>query len=254
MTPKVPTFAYPGGKVRMAKSIASVFPPTARYVEPFAGRGAVYFYVAAHGMFPSYWINDLRTFPFFNGLKHSGIYATPQRSRSSYEKMRDRNRGNVGGKRVPISYPPAPILAPLLTFSGGGYDEGGYRKTTGGPNRESYIRTVKLAATILNTTDTRITRLDYRDVLKECGPDDLVYLDPPYMDCNVVSYGPDDLNHQEMVAILKEAKFKWVLSEYEQPIYDDAFGEPIRIGVQRTMDNANMAKRKKAVECLWKNF
>jgi hypothetical protein len=57
-----------------------------------------------------------------------------------------------------------------------------------------------------------------------------------------------------MVGILKAAKFKWVLSEYEQPLYVEAFGQPTRINVQRVMDNADGKKRKAAVERLWKNF
>jgi len=45
------------------------------------------------------------------------------------------------------------------------------------------------------------------------------------------------------------------LTEYENGVYKP-LGEPIRIEVQKVMDNANHngGKRKKATECIWKNF
>jgi hypothetical protein len=42
-----PTFSYPGGKARMAKTIVAMAPPSGRlYVEPFAGRANVFWRAA----------------------------------------------------------------------------------------------------------------------------------------------------------------------------------------------------------------
>lgn len=62
-----------------------------------------------------------------------------------------------------------------------------------------------------------------------------------------------------MVGILRNARFRWALSEYEDEIYQpltEKFGEPMKIGVRKTMNNSNHygGKRPKAVECIWRNF
>lgn len=58
---------------------------------------------------------------------------------------------------------------------------------------------------------------------------------------------PDEA--REMVRLLLAAKFKWVLSEYENEIYEP-LGEPVlRIPVKNTM-----GRRRRAVECIWTNF
>ena len=44
---KVPGFAYPGGKVRLRKWLVSMMPREGRrYIEPFAGRGNVFWLAA----------------------------------------------------------------------------------------------------------------------------------------------------------------------------------------------------------------
>jgi hypothetical protein len=44
------------------------------------------------------------------------------------------------------------------------------------------------------------------------------------------------LNHEEMVSMLKTAKFRWMLTEYRQPLYVEAFGDPFaEIKVQKVM-------------------
>jgi hypothetical protein len=69
------------------------------------------------------------------------------------------------------------------------------------------------------------------------------------------TYSDATLDHRELVKLLLNAKFKWVLSEYWNPIYAP-LGEPIRIRVDKPMANSNHTdgKRKEGVECLWTNF
>ena len=62
-----------------------------------------------------------------------------------------------------------------------------------------------------------------------------------------------------MVEILLNARFRWVLSEYEDEIYaplTSKFGEPVRITVRKTMNDSNHhgGKRPWGVECVWRNF
>jgi hypothetical protein len=82
--------------------------------------------------------------------------------------------------------------------------------------------------------------------------------DPPYKNCNVKAYRESDIDHREMVDILLRAKFRWVLSEYEDKgdhgLYR-VLGEPIRIRRRKCMENANHRwTREYVTECLWSNF
>lgn len=248
---KIPAFAYPGSKARLAKSIAAVLPSGKRFVEPFAGRGNVYFYVAAHGMYPKYWLNDIQTAPFLFTLRIGHILSVPKPGKESLYKYRAASRDKT---KSPLARNHSLLLEPYLCWNGGVYGQsGGTRRGT----QAGYYEKLRLASEILRGTDTKITRLDYLDVLAQCGPDDIVYLDPPYIDANVKAYSDKTLDHREMVEILKKAKFKWVLSEYEQPLYIEAFGEPaLRIPVKRSMGKPNGGSKgqKEAVECFWANF
>jgi hypothetical protein len=82
--------------------------------------------------------------------------------------------------------------------------------------------------------------------------------DPPYLNCDVRAYKDSTLDHREMVGILLRAKFRWVLSEYENKedhgLYR-ALGEPIRIPVLKALNHGHNGWAKRlATECLWMNF
>lgn len=111
---------------------------------------------------------------------------------------------------------------------------------------------------MLMSKDVRITKLDYRNVLAELGPTDFAYLDPPYKDSDVRAYESADLNHAELIDILLNAKFKWAMSEYCNPIYLEAFGEPGWSQERKlTYGRPNSGVRPsgdalpKRTECLW---
>jgi site-specific DNA-adenine methylase len=153
------------------------------------------------------------------------------------------------------------VLESYLVRSGNRYGKAGVRgEIGGGVSRGTYERHLGLASEIMMRTQPRITWVDYREVLRECGPNDVLYLDPPY-----INYGrktgaySETLDHGEMVEILLNAPFRWTLSEYEHEIYQPLtrkFGEPVRIEVRKTMSASkdHGGKRIKAIECIWKNF
>jgi DNA adenine methylase len=64
----------------------------------------------------------------------------------------------------------------------------------------------------------RITILceDYRVLLTKYNkPNFLVYLDPPYIDNEYGSYSQEDIDHKELADILRNARFKWLMSHWE---------------------------------------
>ncbi len=237
-----------------------MLPPGKRYVECFAGRANVYFAVAQLLGFEQFWLNDLQTFDFLNNLSLPFTWEVPENSRQSYEhykahkaqtKLMQRILASHG-KDAPV-FSPSIVFEPWLCYSGGTYYNGSRGKAAGRLNSKGFARRVRLATEIMQRTKPRITQLHYRDVLPECGEGDVVYLDPPYIGCDVDVYSDKTIDPAEIVALLKRAKFKWILSEYEQPIYIKAFGEPIRIDVQKLLGPKGAANAR-ATECLWKNF
>lgn len=247
---KVPTFAYPGGKAKLARNIAALLPTGNRFVEPFAGRGNVFFHVAAHDMFRSYWLNDIRTAPFLSMMRIGDTLGVPKPGKESLYKYREVSRDKT---KSPFARNHALTLEPYLCWNGGVYGQsGGTRRGT----QAGYQRKLRQASEIMRGAETEITRLDYREVLANCGKGDVVYCDPPYFNGNVKAYDTKGINFPELVEILKNAKFKWVLSEYEEPLYVDAFGEPVlRIPVKRGMGKPGGGSKgsKETVECFWTN-
>jgi D12 class N6 adenine-specific DNA methyltransferase len=254
-------FSYPGSKARIAKRICELLPPSGdRFVDVFAGRGNVTFAVMAVLSYERFWINDSGTDPFFRTLK-VGFPADrlPARGKENYKRHKEMMlHHTLNGKWIPAGVPASVAAEPLLTFSGGGYAHAGPRAgddSRGGPSSAGYRGTVRRAMELMRSRNVTITSLDYREVLVQLGPDDVAYIDPPYLNAKVQTYSERTIDYPALVKSLRNACFRWVLSEYEQPIYVEAFGEPaMRIKVKRVMTDASKeGRRKSAVECLWTN-
>ena len=239
-----PTIPYPGAKGRLASSLVALMPGRGhRYIEPFVGRGNVYFAAAGDLLFDEWWINDIATAPFFRALVQTeGRITVPVRSREVYHVQKQRyQRGDAA----------AILLEPYLTYSGGGYLRGGFGGArSAGP--VSYANTLQTCAGILKTTAARITDLDWEQMgMDRFDKGDFVFLDPPYYAADVRAYS-NKFDHPRLVAALKKARFSWMLTEYRQDLYVRAFGEPSwTTEVQLACDGRGTSRR---VECVWKNF
>jgi site-specific DNA-adenine methylase len=247
-TSTVPGFAYPGGKKRSRNSIVNYMPKVGgTYAEPFAGRAATFWLAATTLQFSKWWLNDIRTAAFFRAIiSHGNTIHVPEHTREEFERQKAaRHTGD----------PIAILLEPYLSYSGAGY-AASYRPTKGAPLRHHYQNTLRCAHQIMLQTQPTITNLDWKLVVAELNDDDFAYLDPPYVAAKVHGYGPGDIDHIEMVSILKKARFRWLLSEYYQPIYVEAFGEPFWTkGMQLCATNfRHDGGKKKRVECLWRNY
>jgi hypothetical protein len=73
---------------------------------------------------------------------------------------------------------PAHLLEPYLCFSGGTYAKHGARtkRRVGGVSQSGYAKNVGVANILMYQNYTKITNWDYRKVLEQCGPSDMVYL------------------------------------------------------------------------------
>jgi site-specific DNA-adenine methylase len=247
-TSTTPGFAYPGGKARLAKTLVSFMPRSGgTYAEPFAGRANVFWLAATTLQFSNWWLNDLRTGAFLDAIiSHGSTLEVPEHTRQEFERQKiARHTGD----------PTAILLEPYLSYSGAGY-AASYRPTKGAPLRHHYQNTLRRANQILIQTQATITSLDWKLVVAELNDDDFAYLDPPYAAAKVHGYAPDDIDHKEMVEILKNARFRWLLSEYYQPIYVEAFGLPFWTkDMQLCSTNfRHDGGKEKRIECLWRDY
>jgi site-specific DNA-adenine methylase len=239
-----PMIPYPGAKGRLAPVLVSMMPKVGRlYLEPFVGRGNVFFAAATSLDFQRWHINDISTAKFFKTLKRVGDKVkVPQRTREEYERRKALfKRGNAGSI----------LLEPYLTFSGGGYAKGGFGGARSA-NAQGYTKTLRKGKELLDQTAAEITAQDWHDLdLDSLTADDFVFLDPPYFGADVRAYS-NKFDFDGMVKALLKAKFKWMLTEYRQDFYVQAFGEPCWTKpVQLACDGRGNKTR---VECVWKNF
>lgn len=247
---RTPTFAYPGGKCRLSKTIVAFMPTTGgTYAEPFAGRGNVFFRAASTLQYSQWLLNDIRTAPFFNAIiSHGNTIEVPEHTREQFELQKAAHQN---------SDPYALLLAPYLTYSGAGY-AASYRTAKGSPLRHHYQNTLRRAHQILISTRALITSVDWTQAIADLGQEDFAYFDPPYLGAKVHGYAQSDMNHVQMIDVLKNATFRWLLSEYEHPLYLEAFGQPFwRKDVQLCATNFrqnNDHGHARRVECLWRNY
>lgn len=242
---KSPKISYPGAKGRMAATLVSFMPSHGRtYVEPFVGRGNVFWAAALNCDFERWVINDIQTAQFFTALHERGArIKVPERTREEFYRQK---------RRFQEGSPRAILLEPYLTFSGGGYAKGGFGGNRSA-NADSYTNTLRQCSEILRDTAAIVTSQDWAEMgLDRLGVDDFVFLDPPYYGADVRAYSSQRFDYEGLVEALRRAKYRWLLTEYRQSFYVDKLGEPFyEREVQLACDRRGTKSR---VECCWKNY
>ena len=217
-------------------------------MEPFAGRGNVFWAAASSQLgFQQWALNDIRTAPFFEAVRDLGdTMEVPEKSREEYNRQREAFKQRD---------PKAILLEPYFTFSGDGYGRGLQGKN--GPTVAGYTRTLRACHRLLHATKAIITGCDWTEFdWSSLTHEDFVFVDPPYLGGDVRSYNENDLNHEDLVRLLKAAKFKWMLAEYAHELYFRELGQPFFIqDMQLNAANFRVTRGKgRRLECVWKNY
>ena len=141
---------------------------------------------------------------------------------------------------------------------------GGYPAGLGGVKKgiksSSYQKHLINAQEIMRKTNPVLTDKLYWQENEETdlswlGQDDFVYLDPPYINAKVLAYKNNTLSHRKMAEDLKNAKFKWLLSEYDNQLYRDIIGPPFATkDVQLSVGFETTLLSQRRIECVWKNY
>lgn len=238
-----PAFRHMGGKARLRKWLVDHFPDKGDiYLEPFAGKGNVFFEARQRLQFEQWVLADIDV-RFLRSLTWADFSQLPETvSRSEFAQWKTQN--------CYISV----LIEPRITFAGKGYKYGysGSSGTHVGYNGTLYRQVCEQARDLLS--DAQVIDWNWEDSLKiDLGPSDFVYLDPPYYGTNA-SY--DNIDHERLVEVLNDAQFSWALSGYRNALYDSRLNFRCRFEYERNSEikSSNSRSREPVIECLWTNY
>ncbi len=217
---------YPGGKSKAIKFIAPLIPKFDEFREPFVGGGSVFVYLKQKYPNKKFWINDI-----YENLYHFWIQAqqNPDELIQQIQYWRDtfkvgkelhkyllKNIDRFDSLRKAAAF----FVFNRITFSGttesGGFSNAAFHKRF----TQSSIERVKALSYILQ--NTKITNLDYQQVIEAKGENVFIFLDPPYYSATKSAlYGKNgklhrDFDHERLAEVLKKTKHKWLIT------YDDS--------------------------------
>ena len=181
---------YQGSKRKTAPAILENFPSqVSRIVEPFAGSAAISIAVAARRGAGRFWLNDA----------HSALMALweemidePENLCEKYARLwqeqlgierayfdRVRDRFNLHHAPEDFLYLLARCVKAGIRYNAKGEFNNTPDNRRRGARPEEMRRRVHQVSRLLHNR-TRITDWDYKEVIRNCDQDDLVYMDPPY--------------------------------------------------------------------------
>jgi len=216
---------YPGGKTRAIKTIEPLVPAHTEYREPFVGGGSVFAHLKQTFQANKHWINDLNydlyLFWIFARDKNKELVAEIRRIKQESSDGRalfEYYKGNCdefSGFDRAVRF----FVLNRITFSGtinsGGYSEQSFTRRF---TDSSIDRLTKLEELLKNT---KITNLDYEEVVEDPGENVFIFLDPPYYSTTASRlYGDNgdlhaNFDHKRFSQVMKACKHKWLIT------YDD---------------------------------
>lgn len=227
---------YPGGKSRAVKLISTLIPDFDEYREPFVGGGSVFVYAKQRFPNKKFWVNDL----YFELYKFWEM--TQKDVDALIEKIYEWRAAFPIGKELhkflnenldgfdDLERAAAFFIYNRITFSGtslsGGFSEGAFT----GRFTESSIQRLNDFADVVN--GTKITNLDYEELIKRDGENVFIFLDPPYHSAKKSAlYGKNGhlhkaFDHAKFADMMRSCNHKWLItyddSEYVRDLFSFA--------------------------------
>lgn len=183
-------FPYQGSKRQLAKQIVDCLPPeTKRLVEPFAGSAAVSLAAAYLRRAGRFFLNDAHE-PLMKLWKK--IVQEPEELANQYKALwlaqsgQEREYYDWARQRFNESKEPhfflyllARCVKAAVRYNGNGKFNNSPDNRRLGMRPETMGQNIKHASALLRGR-VRLTDQDYREILTETTPEDVVYMDPPY--------------------------------------------------------------------------
>jgi len=213
---------YPGGKSKAINQILPLIPDFEEFREPFVGGGSVF--LALKQLYPDrkYWINDLyfELYTFWEYVQKDLQSVVNQviSWKREFEDGKELHRflSENMDSFDDIKKASAFFVFNRITFSGtteaGGFSEQAFQKRF----TESSVQRLRLLKNVIK--DTKITNLDYEDVIKAEGENVLIFLDPPYFSATKSAlYGKNGklhrgFDHEKFAQIMKDCNHKWLIT------------------------------------------
>jgi DNA adenine methylase len=253
-----PIVKYRGGKSKEILHLEKHIPRfSGRYIEPFFGGGAMFFYLEPKKAI----INDINSklMAFYKGVKSN--FETLQKELTEIEKLYivNRNKFEVLKSKVPelrvddenetLYYQIRDMFndltdkkysdALLYFFINKTAYSGMIRYNSKGEFNVPYGRYANLNTSLVTQAhckllaNTEIFNSDYNDIFDMAREDDFMFLDPPY-DCVFSDYGNveykdgfSEKNHIELADSYKNLKCKALMVIGRTPLTEKLYGEMI---------------------------
>jgi|SRR5579872_957307 len=203
---------YPGGKTRMIKHLAPLFPKNIKeYREPFVGGGSVFFYMYSNGLAKKFWINDLNSdlIDFYKVLKDPYV-RDAMHNVLTFLKMRNdltEIKHFFKTDKTPAGF----FVRNRCSFSGT-TDCGGFSKLAA--QHRFTFRAINRLSTLFDPLyDAKITCNDYMFSILESGQEVFIFIDPPYDGItNLYKEGRHGFDHIRLAETLKKTKHRFLLT------------------------------------------
>lgn len=181
---------YQGSKRALAGKILDFFPNNVEtLIEPFAGSAAISLAAAMTGKAKRFRVNDLNE-PLIDLWKKIVFY--PQEITSEYEFLwkKQKNDPEDFYKKIREKFNQTKnpdyflyllarcVKASVRYNTNGEFNQSSDKRRLG--TRPTTMRENINYSSFLLKGKTKFSSLDYEDVLKDVGPNDLIYMDPPY--------------------------------------------------------------------------
>lgn len=218
---------YPGGKQKAIEQISRMFPSNAReYREPMVGGGSVFFHARNRDFARKYWINDLFTelVSFWRTGKDlelcNSLVNELKEFRSAHvsaEELKDyflkaREEETEDPYRQAFLF----FFFNRVTFSGTTRAGGFSASASQSRFTQSSIERLCLLPEALE--NTKITEMDFEEVIRTPGTDVFLFIDPPYYTASKLygrNGGLHSFDHIRLASVLKKTNHKFLIT------YDD---------------------------------
>lgn len=217
---------YPGGKSRAVKLIAKLLPDFDEFREPFLGGGSVFIYAKQRFPNKTFWINDIyfELYKFWQ-MSQQNVDALVDKIYQWREKFTDgKELHQFLNKNLDdfddLERGAAFFIYNRITFSGTSLSGGFSQQAFTGRFTESSIQRLNRFAEVIN--GSKITNLDYEDLVKKQGKNVFIFLDPPYYSATKSAlYGKNGnlhkgFDHQRFANVMQNCPHKWLIT------YDDS--------------------------------
>lgn len=237
-----PHFKYRGGKAILRRTIVRWAKLNGiTYIEPFAGRGNVFFLMERIARFKRWIINDPTTLDFFNAIMRYDGRELPYLDKKQGLELMDANPEQFN------------LMEPVLTRCGGQARLGDSITGVRGENLGEFR--LRLLSAKQSLQRTLVQGSDGVDLLEKWHNDStaFIYLDPPYLRSKVGVYSDRSVDWYRMFRLLKSARAKWLFSHYPVPEVVEALGPPIAI-IKNVPVTPTPGVLRRVEEGLWANY